>query len=94
MDLGFRSFHRSGSIIYVKRIFSDCPGFSVGFGFFLVFQILDAWFLRFVVSVVFRGLDSVFVWILDFLGFSLGSWIFLVSLRTAFLLDLGFSWFF
>lgn len=47
---------------------------------FLVFQGLDAWFLRFVVSVVFRGLDSVFVWILDFL----------VSLRTVFQLDFGF----
>jgi hypothetical protein len=38
MDLGFCSFHRSGSIIYVKRIFFDCPGFSVGFGF--------SWFFR------------------------------------------------
>jgi hypothetical protein len=46
----------------------------------LVFLDLDAWFLRLVVSVVFRGLDSVFVWILDFL----------VSLRNDFSVGFGF----
>lgn len=47
----------------------------------MVFLDLDAWFLRIVVSVVFRGLDSVFVWILDFL----------VSLRNDFSVGIG-SW--
>lgn len=79
MDLGFRSFHRSGSIIYVKRIFSDCPGFSVGFGF-LGFSGTGC-----LVSPVcgFGGFPRFgfgFVWILDFL----------VSLRTVFQLDFGF----
>ena len=63
--LDFLAFIDLDQSSIIKRIFLIVLDFQSALDF-LVFQGLDAWFLRFVVSVVFRGLDSVFVWILDF----------------------------
>jgi hypothetical protein len=71
MDLGFCSFHRSGSIIYVKRIFLIVLDFQSALDFLgfsgtgcLVSPVCDfGGFSRF-------GFG--FCWILDFIGFFLG----------------------